>query len=110
VCGNGKCEPPYETCSNCPQDCGACQVKGCLQVVTCALGCVQLGGMGPPMFSASCVANCVAQGCAKVQFFVDQVLNCAIQNIGQCRGKGGVFNCIMQVCGPELSACLGSTC
>src|SRR6185295_4934335 len=94
VCGNMKCEPPYETCTNCAMDCGACTTMNtCIETVTCAFGC--FSGMG---FSATCVTNCVSQGCANAQFFVDQVLNCAVKNIPQCIGGGGIVNCLMKEC------------
>jgi hypothetical protein len=28
VCGNSKCEAPYESCSSCPSDCGPCCGNG----------------------------------------------------------------------------------
>jgi hypothetical protein len=105
VCQNGKCEP-FETCSICPEDCGKCETKGCLEVVTCAFGCIDLS-KEPPQFSVTCVANCVSLGCADVQFFVDQVLTCAISVLPQC---GGDFECIQTECGEELAACIGATC
>ena len=40
-------------------------------------------------FSLTCTANCIALGCANVQFFVDQVVNCAIANIAMCGGDMG---------------------
>jgi hypothetical protein len=74
VCGNGVCEADeFETCSNCNADCGECDTIGCFEIVTCAIGgCIDLGGGFPPDLSLTCFANCVAQGCADVQFFVDQ--------------------------------------
>jgi hypothetical protein len=105
VCGNDKCEQ-YETCSICPQDCGACEAIGCMQVVQCAFQCIDVNA-DPPTFSVSCVANCVALGCAKVQFFVDQVLTCAAQHLPEC---GGDFGCLQNVCGAEIAACIGATC
>jgi hypothetical protein len=63
--------------------------------------------MNPPGFSVSCVANCVAQGCSDVQFFVDQVLDCAAANLVTC---GADFGCIQSACGNEFAACLGATC
>jgi hypothetical protein len=53
------------------------------------------------------VSNCVALGCADVQFFVDQVLTCAIGALPVC---GGDFGCIQQECDAEFAACLGATC
>ena len=111
MCGNDKCEAvQFETCTNCPSDCGDCELLNCLQIVTCALGCIDLGG-NPPQFSFTCVANCLSKGCADVQFFVDQVLNCAIQNIEDIIDcEGSPLSCIEDACGAELSACLGASC
>jgi hypothetical protein len=66
----------------------------------------------PPSFSLTCVSNCVAEGCPNVQFFVDQVINCAISALPQCigGGGGGVFGCIMNQCSSQFSACIGATC
>ncbi|CAN5732055.1 hypothetical protein BH09MYX1_BH09MYX1_63790 [soil metagenome] len=106
VCGNAKCEQ-FETCANCNQDCGQCTTLSCFQALTCAFKCVQLGS-NPPNVSISCVANCLSLGCPDTQFFFDQAFNCAIQKgFGTC---GGDFNCIQKECGPEIAACLGSTC
>lgn len=106
VCGNNKCEN-FETCANCPGDCGQCNNLNCFAELTCAFKCINLQ-MNPPSFSVSCVATCVAMGCADAQFFFDQAFNCAvIKGLPKC---GGNINCIMQVCGPEIAACLGSTC
>jgi hypothetical protein len=105
VCPNGKCED-FETCSICPQDCGTCTPKTCLEVVTCSFQCIDLQ-QTPPKFSIACVANCVAQGCADVQFFVDQVLNCAIGALPTC---GGNFGCIQQACSTQFAACIAATC
>jgi len=74
--------------------------------VTCSLACIDLT-QNPPNFSITCVANCVAQGCADVQFFVDQVLNCAVENLPTC---GGDFGCIQNECAAEFSACLNANC
>jgi hypothetical protein len=105
VCPNDVCED-FETCSICPVDCGQCEPKGCLEIITCAFGCVDLN-QSPPDFSLTCVANCVAQGCADVQFFVDQVLDCAVGAIGTC---GGDFGCIQSECDSAFAACIGATC
>ena len=109
MCGNGVCEDQqYETCTNCAADCGTCETIGCFQIVTCALGnCIDLGGGFPPQFSLTCVANCVAQGCPDVQFFVDQFISCAIGALPQC---GGDFMCLQDQCSSEFSACLAATC
>ncbi len=111
MCGNGKCEATeFETCSNCAQDCGECELLNCFQIVTCALGCVELN-QNPPKFSVSCVANCVSKGCADVQFFVDEALNCAFLHIDDLSGcSGNPISCLEKSCGPELSACLGASC
>jgi hypothetical protein len=105
VCPNGKCED-YETCSICPEDCGACEPIGCLEIVLCAFQCIDTSA-DPPQFSIACVANCVALGCADVQFFVDQVLTCAVSVLPTC---GGDFDCIQAECGEEFAACIGATC
>jgi hypothetical protein len=105
VCGNNQCEP-YETCAICPQDCGQCMTIGCIEIVTCALQCIDLNE-DPPQFSVTCVANCVSLGCSDVQFFVDQVLNCAVANLPTC---GGDFNCIQNACQAEFLACISATC
>jgi hypothetical protein len=49
----------------------------------------------------------VAQGCADVQFFVDQVLACAVQALDTC---GGDQECILDECDAEIAACLGANC
>jgi len=56
----------------------------------------------------TCVSNCVAQGCADVQFFVDQVLNCAIFALPSCGGD--IQGCLFEQCSSEIAACLGATC
>ncbi len=70
-------------------------------MVTCTFGCIELMST-PPMVSFTCIADCVAQACADVRFFVDQVVNCAISQIGTCSD----FDCIMRECGTEIAACL----
>ena len=111
VCGNNKYESSqFETCTNCPADCGECTVKNCLQVVTCTLGCIEFN-TSPPKFSLTCVANCAAQGCPDVQYFVDEVVNCAIFNIQDIIGcPGSPLSCLQGSCGSEISACLGASC
>jgi hypothetical protein len=104
-CPNSKCEE-FETCAICPQDCGTCQTIGCIEIVSCAFNCIDLGG-DPPEFSVTCVANCVSLGCADVQFFVDQVLTCAVGALGDC---GGDPECLLAECDAEVAACLGATC
>jgi hypothetical protein len=105
VCPNGVCED-FETCGICPQDCGQCQPITCFEIVTCAFQCIDLE-QDPPAFSITCVANCVSQGCADVQFFVDQVLTCAVSALPNC---GGDFGCIQSECDAEIAACLGAQC
>jgi hypothetical protein len=80
----------------------------CLEVVGCALQCLDLQAI-PPKFSVTCVANCVAKGCSDVQFFVDQVLNCVVLHIPDCGGGGGV-GCFQDKCQAEFAACIGATC
>lgn len=106
VCGNGKCEGPFETCSNCHQDCGDCQLVGCMGMLTCAFGCIDINAR-PPEASVSCVAGCVARGCADAQFFFDQAFNCILRNLSEC---GGNFNCYLDVCSAEVGVCIGSRC
>ena len=74
--------------------------------MTCAFECVDLT-MDPPGFSVTCVANCVALGCADVQFFVDQVLNCAVGALPIC---GGDFGCVQEECDAQFAACIGANC
>jgi hypothetical protein len=110
VCGNGECEQ-YETCSNCNADCGLCEPTGCFEIVLCAIGqCIDISGGFPPDFSLTCVANCVAQGCSDVQFFVDQFINCAIGALPNCGGGGDVFMCLQGECSSEFNACLNAEC
>ena len=106
VCGNGKCEK-FETCTNCSKDCGQCETIGCFQVVTCALKCFNLQ-QDPPQISATCLAQCVALGCSDVQFFVDQVLNCAIFKFAD--GTCNEPDCVLEACKNEVAVCLGATC
>jgi hypothetical protein len=112
VCGNGKCEAPYETCTNCPADCGACTVKTCFESFTCVIGCIGFGMGGPPMVNLACIANCVADGCADTQYFLNQAVNCALDSIigGGDAGSCMSPSCIETVCGPQIAACLGATC
>src|SRR5262249_41579030 len=105
VCGNGVCEQ-YETCTNCPDDCGNCTPIGCIEIVTCAFGCIDLTA-NPPEFSFTCVADCTSQGCADVQFFVDQVINCAV---GALFTGCADLTCIQDECSSQLAACIGATC
>jgi hypothetical protein len=105
VCGNDACED-FETCAICPEDCGQCEPIGCLEVVGCTFQCIDLEQV-PPDFSISCVANCVSLGCADVQFFVDQVLDCAFDVLPIC---GGDFGCIQEECDQEFAACIAATC
>jgi hypothetical protein len=125
VCGNAKCEEPYETCSNCHDDCGDCETIGCLSMLTCAFKCIDLGG-SPPAIRVSCVADCVAIGCPAARFLFDQAFNCFIQHLGDCGGGGGgggggfpggpggpggdAFSCLSAQCSSEVAACVGATC
>ncbi len=107
VCGNQKCEGPYETCTNCHKDCGDCPTTGCIQMLGCARGCID-GSVRPPNVRVSCVADCVAQGCASAQFFFDQAFNCFLKHWNECNGAD--FGCLEKKCDPEIAACLGATC
>jgi hypothetical protein len=81
-----------------------------MDVLLCTMSCIR------PTFSLSCAANCAAQGCADVQFFVDQAVMCIVRNIQHCDlfGGGGpgpdLLNCFMQYCSAEFAACVGATC
>ncbi len=108
VCGNGVCEDDeYESCINCPRDCGVCEAVTCREIVTCIFGCFNLDER-PPDISLVCIGDCSARGCADVQFFVDEVTACAIQNVfgGGARGLAEVF----RVCADELNACYAVSC
>jgi hypothetical protein len=111
VCGNNKCEPPYETCTNCPGDCGPCTTLSCFQAFTCAIKCIDLSS-NPPVVSVSCVANCLAEGCAKTQYFFDQAFNCAVDTaiFGADGSSCRTLTCIESACGNQIAACLGSSC
>ncbi len=106
VCGNGKCEAPYETCTNCHEDCGDCKTIGCLEMLTCALGCVDFS-MRPPNISVTCIADCVSRGCPTAQFFFNQAFNCFIQNFSQC---GPSINCLMMACQTQTAECIAYRC
>ena len=67
----------------------------------CIFGCLDFNST-PPSVSFSCIGDCSAQACADVRFFVDQVVNCAINQIFTC----GDFNCVMRECGSQIAACL----
>jgi hypothetical protein len=103
VCGNGRCEPPYETCINCQFDCGQCDVVDCMTVVQCLAGC----GEGP--YSPSCTANCTSRACADVMYFVDQAFYCMWDHIEEC-GALDNWACHRQYCGEEFQACLNASC
>ena len=105
VCGNMRCEDPYETCVNCPADCGNCAPEACGQMLTCALGCIDLTTK-PISVSPSCVSTCVARGCPSSQYFFDQVFNCLIGAVIQCGGIG----CAMSACDAQVQVCLGARC
>ena len=109
TCGNGKCEGPYETCTNCPGDCGTCPIIGsCIDEVTCDLGCIDRS-TDPPTFSVTCIGDCVARGCAKVGYAVDQVLDCALANFDKCPG-GLSISCLTKVCDKQIATCIGAIC
>lgn len=115
VCGNNKCEMPYETCINCPSDCGMCPVHTCLQSVECAVGCIGgLGGGGGFNLDAgvplTCIADCIAQGCASSQYFAQQAVDCIIGALfsGQCMGLS--ITCLMNACSSQFGACIANHC
>lgn len=98
-----------ETCVNCPGDCGVCPGVTCIEVVTCTFGCFSFGGGGIPDFSFSCITDCVARACADVRFFVDEVVNCAIDQLFTCAGGGeDPLDCIMRECSDEILACISA--
>ncbi len=108
VCGNNVCEEDeFESCVNCPADCGLCEAVTCREIVNCVFGCFNLR-QRPPQISLACVGDCTARGCADVQFFVDQAVNCAVQNAFG-GGIGGIDQ-IFQVCAAELEACYAVSC
>jgi hypothetical protein len=116
VCGNSRCET-YETCTNCPGDCGACPINNCQEVIDCTLGCIEFDSF-PPGISLTCTANCAAQSCSDVQFFVDQWFNCAVGALvqcamsGECFGgdQGGCLDCVNGECQAERDACVAAEC
>jgi hypothetical protein len=79
-----------------------------MEVVMCIIPkCLQLN-QSPPGFSAVCMANCIAQGCSDVQYFVDKVLQCALlKAIPSC---GPSLSCIESKCSSEIKACLNAKC
>ena len=111
VCPNGTCES-FEDCANCPDDCGKCKPITCLEIVACALSCPLDFNSVPPNFSLTCVSTCLAKGCANTKFFVDQVVNCAIANIGACggMGMGGFAGCIQKKCSKQFASCISAHC
>jgi len=96
----------FEDCINCPQDCGMCALKSCGESLSCVFGCVDFsgGGGGPPSFDFSCIVGCFAQTCADSRSFLNNVVNCAVANVGSCGGGG--LSCIMGACSTEITACL----
>ena len=112
VCGDGKCQTG-ETCVNCEVDCGPCPTnETCLEVITCVLGNIGLGGGGLPSFNLVAISDCIAEGCANAQFFANQVVTCAEDNAIACigGGGGGILDCLMTKCSSQFAACLGSDC
>ena len=110
VCGNGVCEEDdFESCVNCPADCGQCAVTSCREIVGCVFTCFDLRSR-PPMISLACIGECTARGCADVQFFVDQVVSCAIGSIGGGGPPVGGFQGIFAACSEELEACYRVSC
>ena len=102
----------FETCTNCPADCGTCPVHTCTEGVTCVIGCFTAGGL-PDIL---CLANCVSQTCPDGQFFLNQVITCAETAFfsGTCSigggGGGGALTCITTECSSQIAACFGSSC
>jgi hypothetical protein len=83
-----------------------CTLNSCGEALTCVFGCIDFGGGGIPSFSLTCMAGCVAMTCPDSRFFIDQVVNCAVRNIGRCRDLG----CFMRECRAEILACFNARC
>jgi len=94
----------FETCSNCTRDCGACPERSCSDGLFCAFGC--FGGGGIP--SIGCLTSCVSSVCADGQFFLQQVIDCAVGAFidGTCSD----VDCVRRECGSEVMACLRDRC
>jgi hypothetical protein len=98
-----RCEPSQlEDCINCPGDCGSCPLNNCGSSLTCVFGCFDFGGGGPPAFSLSCLAGCVAQTCPDSRAYLDEVVTCTISNIGMCSDP----SCFMTACRAPIARCL----
>jgi hypothetical protein len=98
----------FETCANCPRDCGECPVRTCSAGITCVFGCFAGGGGGVPRFDFACITECVASVCPDGQFFLNQVINCAIGAFAG--GRCSDVACVMRECSSEIRACLTSGC
>jgi len=101
----------FETCSNCTSDCGPCPERNCSAGLICVFGCFDFGGGGGggipiPMFS--CLSSCLASVCADGQFFLQQVIDCAVGSFigGECRD----IDCVRRECSSEVMACLRDRC
>ena len=68
----------------------------------CTAGC-----FGPP-FSITCTANCAAQGCADVQYLVDQAINCMYPHVDECGWQD--LGCHAKYCPTEFAACIAAKC
>ena len=98
----------FETCVNCPEDCGSCETAiTCDAVLFCALECIETMEE-PPVFSISCLATCTARACADVQYLIDQIIMCGavlfFEDIHASEED------VLVECAEEVSACMGATC
>jgi hypothetical protein len=115
VCGNGACEADdHESCVACPEDCGACPVYDCTDMLECALdtGLGDVAGLGA----------CAAQGCAEAQTALDNFLACVYDQLfsGTClfecipdREDGlsqECTDCLAGQCPAEVAACYARGC
>jgi hypothetical protein len=84
-------------------------VRNCSAGLTCAFGCFDFsGGGGIPGIGLTCLSSCIASVCADGQFFLQQVIDCAIGAFigGTCSD----ISCVQTQCGSQISACLRDRC
>jgi hypothetical protein len=94
----------FEDCINCPADCGMCSLRSCGESLTCVFGCIDFGGGGGiPSVDFVCAATCFAQTCTDSRSYLNNVVNCAINQFasGMCMD----LPCIMSACGTEIARC-----